>query len=92
MQPIWQKTLLEHPSFTLAIEPELSSVVFRHNGSCELNKRIRKELLHHHQVVIGQTVYKNQTYLKFTLLNPTLTKEHLSELLTLIDTLATDLQ
>jgi L-2,4-diaminobutyrate decarboxylase len=84
--------LSAHDSFTLAIEPELSSVVFRHNGSCELNKRIRKELLHHHQVVIGQTVYKNQTYLKFTLLNPTLTKEHLSQLLTLIDTLATELQ
>jgi L-2,4-diaminobutyrate decarboxylase len=84
--------LAAHDSFTLAIEPELSSVVFRHIGSCELNKRIRKELLHHHQVVIGQTVYKNKTYLKFTLLNPTLTKEHLSQLLTLIDTLATELQ
>ncbi|MXI85951.1 pyridoxal phosphate-dependent decarboxylase family protein [Sphaerochaeta halotolerans] len=86
------KALLAHPSFTLAIEPELSSVVFRHIGTSELNKRIRKELLHHHQVVIGQTVYKHKTYLKFTLLNPTITKEHLSELIALIDTLANELQ
>ncbi|MGH0052787.1 MAG: pyridoxal phosphate-dependent decarboxylase family protein, partial [Sphaerochaetaceae bacterium] len=83
------KKLQSHPDFTLAIMPELSSVVFRHKGSCELNKRIRKTLLHHHQVVIGQTVYKGQTYVKFTLLNPTLTKEHLDELLILIDDLAT---
>ncbi len=82
------KTLVDHPSFTLAIEPELSSVVFRHVGSCALNKRIRKELLHHHQVVIGQTVYHGQTYLKFTLLNPTLSKEHLLSLLNEITNLA----
>ncbi len=84
--------LSNHPNFTIAVQPEISSVVFRYNGSCELNKKIRKELLHHHQVVIGQTVYKEKTYLKFTLLNPNLTKEHLTALIDLIESIAKQLE
>ena len=78
----------EHPSLTLAIQPELSSVVFRINASDEVNKRVRKALLHHHTVVIGQTVYQNQTYLKFTLLNPEVSHQHLDQLIDLLFSLA----
>ncbi|MGE4584576.1 MAG: aspartate aminotransferase family protein [Sphaerochaeta sp.] len=68
-------------AFELAITPELSSVVFRLKGSCETNKAVRRQLLHHHQIVIGQTVYQGRTYLKFTLLNPMVTHQHLDALL-----------
>lgn len=76
-------------------EPEISSVVFRvlpENGSSEdadtMNKRIRRALLHHHGVVIGQTVCHGNVCLKFTLLNPLLTPEKLDELIALIISLA----
>lgn len=78
--------------FELAIAPELSSVVFRLKGNCEKNKQVRRELLHHHQVVIGQTVYQGRTYLKFTLLNPMVTHQHLDELLVLIEKLGNLIQ
>ncbi|MBR7121628.1 MAG: aspartate aminotransferase family protein [Lentisphaeria bacterium] len=71
--------------------PEISSVVFRvlpPAGSCEdadtMNKRIRRALLHHHGVVIGQTVCNGNVCLKFTLLNPLQTPGKLDELLALI--------
>ncbi|NCC66340.1 MAG: diaminobutyrate decarboxylase, partial [Spirochaetia bacterium] len=82
--------IARHPSFSLAVTPELSSVVFRLNASDEVNKRVRKVLLHQHTVVIGQTVYQNQTYLKFTLLNPTVTHQSLDELLLLIEKLGSE--
>jgi L-2,4-diaminobutyrate decarboxylase len=86
------KQIAANPDYELAIEPELSSVVFRLKGSCEMNKQVRRQLLHHHQVVIGQTVYAGKTYLKFTLLNPLVTHEHLDELITLIKQLGSQLQ
>ena len=49
-----------------------------------MNKRIRRALLHHHGVVIGQTVCHGNVCLKFTLLNPLQTPEKLDELLKLI--------
>lgn len=85
------RKLVETPEAEAVIEPEISSVVFRvlpPEGSCEdvdtMNKRIRRELLHHHGVVIGQTVCRDHVCLKFTLLNPLQTHEKLDELLTLI--------
>jgi L-2,4-diaminobutyrate decarboxylase len=57
-----------------------------------VNKQVRRQLLHHHQVVIGQTVYAGKTFLKFTLLNPLVTHEHLDELITLIKHLGSQLQ
>ncbi|NBK26081.1 MAG: aspartate aminotransferase family protein, partial [Spirochaetia bacterium] len=86
------KQVAADPGYELAIEPELSSVVFRLKGSCEVNKQVRRQLLHHHQVVIGQTVYAGKTFLKFTLLNPLVTHEHLDELITLIKHLGSQLQ
>jgi len=85
------KQIAADPDYELAIEPELSSVVFRLKGSCERNKQVRRQLLHHHQVVIGQTVYAGKTYLKFTLLNPLVTHAHLDELITLIKQLGSQL-
>ncbi len=79
--------LIHNPSFEVAIEPEISSVVFRLDASDESNKRVRRLLLHTHGVVIGQTVYNNKTFLKFTLLNPLLDHQKLDELLLLIEQL-----
>ncbi len=56
--------------YTVLIEPELSSVVFKYKGSNNLNKKIRKTLMHENGLVIGQTSVNNITYLKCTLLNP----------------------
>jgi len=56
--------------FKVLIEPELSSVVFKYKGSNNLNKKIRKTLMHENGLVIGQTSVNNITYLKCTLLNP----------------------
>ncbi len=78
------------PDFEPLIKPEISSVVFRllpvsdKESSDALNKRVRRELLLHHGVVIGQTVCRGMTCLKFTLLNPLLTHERLDSLLKLI--------
>ncbi len=58
-------------TFKVALKPEISSVVFKVNGSDDLNKRIRRVLLTE-GIVIGQTVKAGETMLKFTLLNPCL--------------------
>ena len=77
--------------FEVTNEPEISSVVFRllpEKTSAEdadtMNKRIRRELLHHKGVVIGQTVCNGNVCLKFTLLNPLLTQEKLDSLIALL--------
>lgn len=70
--------------FSVVCQPEISSVVFRINASDEVNKHVRRSLIHHEGVVIGQTVYDGKIYLKFTLLNPLITHEHLGDLLALI--------
>lgn len=63
------------------VEPELSSVVFKHRGSDKLNKKIRKVLLHENGLVIGQTSYNGKVYLKCTLLNPLVTNYELLHLI-----------
>ena len=77
--------LQSNPSFEVAVEPEISSVVFRLHSSDEVNKKVRRLLLHKKGVVIGQTVYEEKTFLKFTLLNPLLDHHKLDELLLLIE-------
>jgi L-2,4-diaminobutyrate decarboxylase len=79
--------LCANSAFEVAIEPEISSVVFRLRADCEVNKQVRRNLLHHHGVVIGQTVYAGKTFLKFTLLNPLVTHAKLDALLALIEDL-----
>ena len=80
--------LLAMPEFEPVIRPEISSVVFRvlppagsGESADDMNRRIRRALLHHHGIVIGQTVCRGHVCLKFTLLNPLLTQEKLDELL-----------
>jgi L-2,4-diaminobutyrate decarboxylase len=50
----------------------------------EINKKVRRQLLHNHGVVIGQTVSNGHVCLKFTLLNPLMTHEKLDSLRELI--------
>ncbi len=83
--------LIKRSDVEVAVKPEISSVVFRvlpEAGSSEdadtMNKRIRRELLHHKGVVIGQTVCNGNVCLKFTLLNPLQNEAKLDELLDLI--------
>ena len=83
--------LAKRDDVEVIVKPEISSVVFRLlpvAGSAEdadtMNKRIRRSLLHKKGVVIGQTVCRGNTCLKFTLLNPLQSEEKLDELLALI--------
>lgn len=78
----------ENKNFVAITEPEISSVVFRHVSSDEVNKQIRRKLLHEHGIVIGQTVSDGKVCLKFTLLNPLMTHEKLEQLVLLIEKIA----
>lgn len=78
----------ENKNFVAITEPEISSVVFRHVSSDEVNKQIRRKLLHEHGIVIGQTVSDGKVCLKFTLLNPLMTHEKLEQLVSLIEKIA----
>ena len=68
--------------FQVFIEPEISSVVFRLDASDDVNKTVRRKLIHEDGIVIGQTVYDGKTCLKFTLLNPLVTHEKMDSLMT----------
>lgn len=80
--------LLQKRCFYVVTEPEISSVVFRFvSGSendDEINRRIRRTLLHGYGIVIGQTVADGHVCLKFTLLNPLMTHEKLENLVSII--------
>ncbi|MBE6375438.1 MAG: aminotransferase class I/II-fold pyridoxal phosphate-dependent enzyme [Lentisphaerae bacterium] len=90
----FHRQLLASPRVEVITVPEISSVVFRvlpgasGEDADTMNKRVRRELLHHHGIVIGQTVCRGNVCLKFTLLNPRQTPERLDELLALILKLA----
>lgn len=79
--------LISDDAFIAPVRPELSSVVFAHKGGDDVNRRVRRTLLSQ-GVVIGQTVYKGMVMLKFTLLNPKLTYEHIDTLISRIKQLA----
>ena len=88
--------LVHDKSFQVVTEPEISSVVFRYVGddperADEINRRVRRLLMHKHGVVIGQTTDEDNIYLKFTLLNPLITHKKLDDLVTLIKFLAENL-
>lgn len=86
--------LISDRDFEVICEPEISSVVFRYKGNYdkitadEVNKRIRRTLLHKYGIVIGQTVSNGNVCLKFTLLNPLITHEKIDEIMELIKYLA----
>lgn len=84
--------LKSRSEFSVVTEPELSSVVFRlvdsslsDEANDEINKKVRRALIHEKGVVIGQTVVNGRVHLKFTLLNALMTHEKLDSLL---DTIA----
>lgn len=83
---LYQK-LADDKDFEVVTKPEISSVVFRFVNSKhadETNKKIRRILLHSHGIVVGQTVNNGFVFLKFTLLNPLITREKLDSLITTI--------
>lgn len=80
-------------NFKVVTEPEISSVVFRYCGNDdrlsgealdEINKKVRRTLIHEYGTIIGQTVSDGRVCLKFTLLNPRITHTKLDELKELI--------
>ena len=66
--------------FIAPVKPELSSVVFALCGGDDRNRNARRALMQE-GIIIGQTVYKDQVMLKFTLLNPALSHEHIDTLI-----------
>ena len=78
-------------AFISPVRPELSSVVFALKDGDDMNKRVRRELLSK-GIVIGQTVYQDRVMLKFTLLNPVLTHEHIDSLVSTIKETAASLR
>lgn len=90
------KILFESPNFKVVCKPEISSVVFRYIGTDtnisqanldEINKVVRRKLIHDFGTIIGQTISDNCVCLKFTLLNPLISHSKLDELVDLIKTL-----
>ena len=81
------KVISDKKSFETVCEPEISSVVFRYKKSDEINKNVRRTLLHKWGLVIGQTKVFGKVFLKFTLLNPLMTYKKLDELVDLIENL-----
>ena len=84
-------------NFKVITEPEISSVVFRYCGNDnsvsgeqldEINKKVRRTLIHKYGTIIGQTVNDGRVCLKFTLLNPRITHKKLDELKELIKELS----
>ncbi len=76
--------LADNPEFEVATAPEITSVVFRVKDSDDVNRKIRRALIHRRGVVIGQTVFDGRVCLKCTLLNPYITRKKLDSLLSLI--------
>ena len=88
---VWE-SLVEDERFEVAAEPTLSTVLMRYRPggiSAEeadsLNPRIRHALLDRGDVMVAGTVLDGRHWLKFTLLNPHTTIEHL---LGILDTIA----
>ena len=72
--------LIKDSAFIAPVEPEISSVVFAVIDGDEANKNIRKRLMDE-GTVIGQTSKDGKVMLKFTLLNPALTHEHIDKII-----------
>lgn len=84
---VWT-VLGEDDRFEVAAEPTLSTVLMRYRPrgvdvaqADSLNPRIRQALLDRGDVMVAGTVLDGRTWLKFTLLNPHTTLEHLRGIL-----------
>ena len=83
--------LQKDSDFEVITKPEISSVVFRYcavQNADDVNKKVRRKLIHEKGIVIGQTVSDSNVCLKFTLLNPLVTHQKLDELISMIKQLA----
>ena len=83
--------LQKDSDFEVITKPEISSVVFRYcavQNADDVNKKVRRKLIHEKGIVIGQTVSDSNVCLKFTLLNPLVTHQKLDELISIIKQLA----
>ena len=80
--------LKKNQRFSVITEPEITSVVFRFVSGTEkdddINRAVRRTLLHKHGIVVGQTVADGNVCLKFTLLNPLMTHKKLEQLISVI--------
>ncbi|MCW8345045.1 pyridoxal phosphate-dependent class III aminotransferase [Vibrio sp. ZSDZ65] len=90
------KLVSEHSHFELLATPSLSTVLFRAThlqteALDKLNQKIRLEALTQGVAVLGETVVKGHSALKFTILNPCLTLSHFETLLNNIHQLALEL-
>ncbi|TWG25127.1 pyridoxal phosphate-dependent decarboxylase family protein [Actinoplanes teichomyceticus] len=86
------------PDFEAVAEPTLSTVLFRYRpegvgvAECdELMPRLRQRLFYGGQAIVAGTTIGGHYWLKFTLLNPNTTMEHLSNVLNLIRLTGRDL-
>lgn len=77
---LFYSMIKDDSSFIVPVEPELSSVVFALDNTDEVNKKVRRALLDE-GIVIGQTVMKGRTMLKFTLLNPNLSEKDFEDII-----------
>jgi L-2,4-diaminobutyrate decarboxylase len=79
----------QDPQFELAYKTPINAVVFRYLPKATLTKQevnnindtIKTNLLLSGKAIIGQTIFKDKSYLKFTLLNPMTKLEEVSTLL-----------
>ncbi|GIF66662.1 pyridoxal-dependent decarboxylase [Asanoa ishikariensis] len=85
------RLLTEDPDFEVAAEPTLSTVLFRYrpawldDDACdELTPRLRARLFAGGEAIIAGTTRDGRHWLKFTLLNPMTTTEHLRAVLDLV--------
>lgn len=82
------------PDIEVLTEPNLSTLLFRYSPTDapptaspvldHLNTTIRRHLFDSNLAIIGSTQRRGATWLKFTLLNPSLTLADIGEILTLI--------
>ena len=84
--------LVSDTAFEVVHEPELSTVVFRYKSvgvkenklHDRINLHIKNALFKSGKASVASTKLNGITYLKFTLLNPNTTKEHLFEIINMI--------
>lgn len=77
---LFYSMIKDDDDFVTSIEPELTSVVFALNASDEVNRKARRALLEE-GTVIGQTTAAGRVMLKFTLLNPRLSKKDFEDII-----------
>ncbi|MBB3698221.1 aspartate aminotransferase family protein [Flammeovirga yaeyamensis] len=92
------KLIDEHASFKLMNPPNLNCLVFRFERDeiddihwNNLNKDIRKALFYNGEAMVAATKFKGNNYLKFTILNPSMTSKDFEEILSLLEGLGYEL-